>query len=316
MNKWQRIGTIAGITAGALATTHIINKVVFTTSVSLHVTDIDDRLTFRWRFGDISYTRTGSGSPLLLIHDLTSYSSTYEWNNVRDELAKNHTVYAIDLLGCGYSDKPEITHTAYLYVQLLSDFVTNVIGKRTDVVVTGDSSPSVIMACYNNDTLFNKIVLVNPVSLGDCSKNPGLRDKHFRFFMNLPVIGISIYNMFVSKESIIDICRTKLFYSENKIPNSIVNAFHETAHIGGFSAKHLFTSTHSHFMAVSVTHALSTINNSIFIISGDNAINADKTAKEYVSYNSSIETAVIARSKHLPQLERPVRFLNQLNVFI
>lgn len=315
MGKLQKSLTILGLSAGALITTHVINSVIFSTSVSLHVTDTEDRLTFHWRLGDISYTKQGQGSPLLLVHDTTTYSSTYEWSNVIESLSANHTVYAIDLLGCGYSDKPEITYTTYLYVQLLTDFITKIIGKRTDVIVTGASSPSVLMACYNNNTLFNKIILVNPIGVSEAEKTSSIKEKHLRVLLNLPVIGSTIYNMFSSKEAIKDFCKSKLFYNEN-IPNGIINAYHELSHMGGFNAKFLFTSLICKYFSVSLKKALLSIDNSITIISGENAINAAKIADEYVSINAAIETATIPRAKHLPQLERATRFVNKVKIYI
>ena len=78
---------------------------------------------YNWRFGKIYYTKQGTGSPVLLIHDLTIYSSAYEWEALVKQLEKNHTVYCIDLPGCGRSDKQHITYTNYLYVQAISDFI-------------------------------------------------------------------------------------------------------------------------------------------------------------------------------------------------
>ena len=43
-----------------------------------------------------------------LIHDLDPTASSYEWKAVTKKLAENHTVYAIDLLGCGRSEKPNM----------------------------------------------------------------------------------------------------------------------------------------------------------------------------------------------------------------
>ena len=80
------------------------------------------------------------------VHDLTVYSSAYEWNKIIDKLAENHTVYALDLLGCGRSEKPKITYTNYLYVQLISDFIKNVIHEKTDVVASGFSSSFTLLA--------------------------------------------------------------------------------------------------------------------------------------------------------------------------
>lgn len=316
MNKWQKFGIFAGVTATAVTITHIINRIIFSTSVSMGVTDTEERLSFRWKFGDISYIKKGTGNPVLLVHDLNSYSNSYEWSSIYNELAKTHTVYAIDLLGCGYSAKPAITHTAYLYVQLLEDFVKNVIGHRTDVVVTGDSVPLIIMSCYNNDSLFNNIVLVNPPSFESCCQVPGKKKNVFRMLLNAPIIGNTIYNMSMSKDALTETCMTKLFYSKSQVPNSIINALHETAHLGGFSARYLFASTRCRYTTVSIGKALSIINNSIYIIAGDNAANMKNIVKEYSEINPVIESVTIPRSKHLPQLERPVRFLNQLKIFL
>ena len=100
-----------------------------------------------WKHGRIYYTKTGSGAPLLLIHDLHPASSSYEWSRMMKKLEKTNTVYTIDLLGCGRSDKPNITYTNYLYVQLMNEFISNVINEKTDVIATGDSLSFVVMAC-------------------------------------------------------------------------------------------------------------------------------------------------------------------------
>ncbi len=55
---------------------------------------------FSWR-----YLRAGSGPPLLLVHGLLGYSWSWRFN-IR-ELAQNFTVYAPDLLGCGFSQRAD-----------------------------------------------------------------------------------------------------------------------------------------------------------------------------------------------------------------
>lgn len=66
-------------------------------------------------------------------------ASGYEWNAVENQLATEHTVYTIDLLGCGRSEKAEITYTNFVFVQLLCDFVKNVIHEETDIIASGFS---------------------------------------------------------------------------------------------------------------------------------------------------------------------------------
>ena len=52
----------------------------------------------------LAYRRTGSGEPVLLVHGITTWS--FLWDSVGDRLAATQDVVAIDLLGCGHSDKP------------------------------------------------------------------------------------------------------------------------------------------------------------------------------------------------------------------
>ena len=82
---------------------------------------------YTWKHGKIYYTKSGNGSPLLLIHDINSSASSEEWKKIIHRFEKNHTVYTLDLLGCGRSDKPAIEYTNYLYVQLLKDFIKDII---------------------------------------------------------------------------------------------------------------------------------------------------------------------------------------------
>jgi pimeloyl-ACP methyl ester carboxylesterase len=54
----------------------------------------------------LAYRRAGAGAPVLLVHGITTHS--FLWEGVLQRLAAGgrHDVVAVDLLGCGASDKP------------------------------------------------------------------------------------------------------------------------------------------------------------------------------------------------------------------
>ena len=54
----------------------------------------------RWR-----YLHAGSGPVLLLVHGFMGYS--FSWRFVMRELARHYSVYAVDLPGCGFSERNE-----------------------------------------------------------------------------------------------------------------------------------------------------------------------------------------------------------------
>ncbi|OIV90703.1 hypothetical protein TanjilG_15089 [Lupinus angustifolius] len=99
--------------------------------------------------------------PLLLVHGFGA--SIPHWRRNIKTLSQNYTVYAIDLLGFGASDKPpNFSYTMETWAQLILDFLDEVIQKPT--VLIGNSVGSlacVIAASDSNQTLVRGIVLLN-----------------------------------------------------------------------------------------------------------------------------------------------------------
>jgi pimeloyl-ACP methyl ester carboxylesterase len=53
----------------------------------------------------LHYLKGGSGEPLILVHGIGQ--SLYTWREVFELLCENYTVFALDLIGMGYSSRPE-----------------------------------------------------------------------------------------------------------------------------------------------------------------------------------------------------------------
>ena len=133
------------LTTASVAGLHAINKVINYTASLKNLTSSYSGNYYKWRYGNIFFTKHGNGQPLLLIHDLDPSSSSYEWTRMIKKLEKNHTVYTVDLPGCGHSDKPEMIYSNYLFVQFLHDFVKDVIKETPSVAATGSSGSFTIM---------------------------------------------------------------------------------------------------------------------------------------------------------------------------
>ncbi len=302
---------IAGTTVGIM---HVVNRLVYYISTMDNLLFNKDEKFYDWRFGRIFYTKQGSGSPILLIHDLNVCSSVYEWNKVVGELSKTNTVYTLDLLGCGSSQKPNLTYTNYLYVQLITDFIKHIIGEHTDVIATGESGTFVLMACANDNTLINKVMLVNPGDLVSLAKIPTKRTKLLRHIINTPVIGTFIYNVKVNKRTIEEDYRNQYYYNQNNIEEkSIMTAF-EASHKYNTHSKYLYASIKSRYTNANVMHCLKNINNSIFIVVGNANPENALTANQYQNQLPSIEIAEIEGTKHLPQMESPEDFIEQVKI--
>lgn len=310
----KKFKNIVLFTSLSVFSIHLLNK--FLTFKATIRDSLKSELGFfyEWRFGKIYYTKQGSGSPLLLIHDLTTGSSSYEWNEVIKSLAKKHTVYTIDLLGCGRSDKPNLTYTNFLYVQLISDFVQNIIGHKTDVMVTGDSAPLVITACGNNKNLFNKIILINPMSLYRLNEIPSKRTKLLKLLIETPILGTLLYNLYAMKNNVENKFIETYYFNPFKVSQTYIDTYYESSNLG--NAKYLFASLKGRYTNINILHSLKNINHSIYIIGGSDEADIQTTIDNYSYYNPSIEAYTMKKTKHLPQLEAPEELLEQVEIFL
>lgn len=310
-NTLVSLAVLSGITAGTIYT---INKSISIISNTQAVLSNPNGLRYEWRFGNIFYTKQGEGKPILLIHDLTCGSSDLEWKLIVKNYAKNHTVYTIDLLGCGRSDKPTITYTNFMYVQLITDFIKNIIGHRTDVVATGSSSSIVLMACYNDNSLFDKIMLINPAYIETASYSK-INTKLSKLLLEMPLIGTLIFNMNNTRQTYRNLFQNKYFYNPFAVKNSDIKNYYDAAHYGKTSSKYLFASMDAGYTGINTSRALKDINNSIYILSGEFDEDSREIAADYHDLNPSIEISVINKTKHLPQLENPNSVLNAMSIF-
>lgn len=302
----------------ALATgiIYVINRLVFATAVLKNLLKSSADNYYNWRFGKVYYKKKGHGSPVLLIHDLTVYSSAYEWNKVVNELAEAHTVYAIDLLGCGRSEKPRITYTNYLYVQLIADFIKNIIGEKTDVIASGYSGSFTVLASYTNPEFINKIVLINPPSLASLNKVPSKRSKLYKFILEFPIFGTLIYNIKTCQSNIQLLFTEKYLYNPFSVTPEMVDTYYEAAHKSLSNSKFLLSSLVAGYTNNNITHALREINQSVTILYCEGETDSEKIAESYTTYNPAIESCMLKHAKHLPQLEIPEKILEILNIYL
>lgn len=312
----RRSKTIITLAAITTTTIHMINKIKYAMYAEKNYLSEDKNFYYEWRFGKICYTKTGKGNPVLLIHDLSVGSSGYEFKKITAALAENHEVYTIDLLGYGTSDKPNMTYTNFLYVQLITDFIKNVIGKKTNVITSGDSSSIAVMVAHNDPGVISNLIFINPENLYHCNQIPSKQTKVLKFLIEIPVFGTFIFNLFTTKAVFENTFENKYFENSSYIEEEDILSYLEASHKKGYSDKYSYASYISNYMNTNIVHALKEINNSIFIIAGANKGESETIVENYIYYNNSIETVYIKNTKQLPHLERPEEVLEQIDTFL
>lgn len=315
--SWKKnLGILTCFIGTAVGTMHIINRVFTYIATADNRLDINSFEYYDWRFGRIAYKKKGVGSPVLLVHNFDVCSSMNEWKNIESELAKTNTVYSLDLLGCGCSDRPILTYTNFLYVQLINDFIKNIIGKKTDVIVSGNSASFVLMACANDETIINRIIMVNPQNLASLAKVPTKRSTLVKYLLYTPIIGTFIYNMKVNKRTIYQKFYSDCYYDVNRINEKDILTCFESSHKDKTRSRYLYACQQSRYTNANILFCLGRLNNSIFVISGNGNPENALVAEQYQNYLPSIEIVGINNTKELPHVEKADEFLDQVHVLL
>ena len=314
MKPSNKLITALLLSSGAAAGIAAINKYIKVSAVSKNLLQQPNPHCYRWRFGNIYYTKEGTGKPLLLLHDLNYFSSGCEWESLIPTLKKHYTVYTVDLLGCGRSEKPNLTYTNFLYVQLLSDFIQSEIVRRTSVIATGASAPLVIMTCGYRSDLFDQLLFINPESFASCSQIPGKYSKLYKWILDAPILGTLLYHFASTKKNLEQLFQTEYFYNPYSVKPSWIEKYYESAHLGDFP-KAVYSSIQCNYTKCSISRTLEQINNSIYILTGEEKANAQGIVKEYLECNPAIESGTIPKTRHLPQLEKPEEVCRIIDMF-
>lgn len=304
MHKSKSLFKISALAAIVL---HGINKIIDSTATTSNKKP--EGKFYHWKHGDIYYKKTGQGEPILLIHDLNVFSSNYEWSRLTESLAENNTVYSIDIIGCGKSDKPEITYTNFFYVQMITDFVKDVINSKTKVAATGLSGSFVLMANSIHNELFSDIILINPNPISSLKKTPDDRSKILLSLFNIPVIGKSAYYIATNRPNTEYYLTEKCFYNPFILNESTIKAYYNAAHTSFGKGKFLLASLEGNYINIDISKALKNTTNKLTLIIGDHHEKKTDIEKSYTKLNPDVDVKIISNTKCIPQLEEPEEIL-------
>lgn len=304
------------LTTAAVGSIYAFNRFIAETSASKKLLTDGNGSYYNWKFGKVFYTKKGNGTPLLLIHDTDVSSSSFEWYKLIKKLEKNHTVYTIDLIGCGRSDKPALTYTNYLYVQLIVSFVHDVIGTSTDVIASQYSSTFTLMANQLDAELFDHIILINPPSIKNIQGTITTANKIMKDIMELPLIGTFVYNLTHKRSDIDTAFRQRYYKKPQLILGKLEDIYYEAAHSNNGNGKYLYASQISNYMNVHMDHVIRKLEKPVHLVASQDLKSNISTMDSYRHLNSSIEIHYLSGCKLLPQLEIPEKLLSIVNAIL
>lgn len=108
----------------------------------------------------IAYVRDGLGEPILLIHGITTYS--FIWRKIIPLLTHKYEVIALDLLGCGESDKPlDVDYSINNQAEIIAKFIAELKLEKVHLVAhdIGGGIAQILTVKY--PSLIRDVTLIN-----------------------------------------------------------------------------------------------------------------------------------------------------------
>ena len=315
MSKNHTFRKIVVATALIGTAMYIANEYIMKIATSKDLLKKDNGEYYSFKYGKVFYKVSGEGKPILLIHDINESSSSMEWCYLEKELSKTNKVYTIDLLGCGRSDKPKLNYNSFLYVQLINDFIRDVIGEPTDIIATGKSVSPVIMSTKLHEEAVDRIILINPADLVELGDIPDRFAKLKKAVITCPIIGTFIYHMLHTSDSIFNTFINDYYSDSNADFSEVCDYYYESAHKDKSGSKYLYASLQGGSLNMNINHGLKVLDKDIIIISGEDYYESDYVPEEYAELNENIECISIMNASYLPQLETPEKVLDIINEY-
>lgn len=266
---------------------------------------------FPWKHGRVFYKVSGlqnAGPPLVFVHGIGAGSSSFMWRKNFDDLARDFPVYALDLLGFGFSDKPPTaSYSADLYVDLITDFIREVSGYPANVVASSLGAAYAIRVADEHPELISSLVLSAATGADALNRRPGMAGAAFYGLLQSPVLGTSFYNVMASERSIRDYARDNLFYDHKRVTDRFVTNLYATSHQQG--AQHAIAAFLSGYLNTDTRAPFARLTQPTVLVWGkqDQTLPVEK-GESLQALNPRARLEVFDYCRMLPEQEHPEKF--------
>ena len=271
---------------------------------------------FAWKYGQIFYKEAGGPSaglansdlPIIFIHGIGAGVSSFMWRKNFDDLAKDFRVFAFDLLGFGFSDKPPAApYSADLYVELISDFIREVAGGRANVIASSLGASYAVRVADEHPELINAMILNAPAGYDTMNTRPGMTGAAFYGLLQSPVLGTSFYNVMASERSIRDYARHTLFYDYRRVTDRLVAHLYATSHQPG--AQHAIAAFMSGYLNCDMSAAFARLVQPMVLVWGKQDVSTPVSkAISLIDLNPRARLEVFDFCRVMPEQEHPEQF--------
>jgi pimeloyl-ACP methyl ester carboxylesterase len=172
------------------------------------------------------YLKAGAGPALLLIHGLLGYS--FSWRFCIPSLAQHATVYAIDLLGTGFSDRPADLDCSFkASAQRVLQFMDKIGLAACNLLGTSHGGAVAMLAASLAPDRIGKLILVDPV-------NPwSAHGRRLTVLLSNPLIAPLFTTLAPHVQSLHEFYHRRMFGDPRRIPPDSLEGYRKPLRMPG-----------------------------------------------------------------------------------
>ena len=273
---------------------------------------------YAWRGApgaDVVFHRLGEGPPLVFLHSFGPGHDASQWHRAAELLADDYTVIVPDLLGWGESDRPAVHYDDELYLQLIEDFLIDVVRRRPVVVASGLAAAYAVQLVADAPDLVSALALVGPQGVDDHADEPDLKDALVHRFLRLPIFGTAAMNAATSRGAVENHLKSELYASSDRVDAALIERHYRSCHQSG--ARHALAAHLAGYLNHDVERELRRVEVPVWLAWGREArISPVELAERWQQGLPHSTLEVFDWCGSLPHAETPGLFARRLRAFL
>ncbi len=181
-------------------------------------------LTYTWRDYHIFYECSGEGAPVVLLHGFGAGSSGFQWRRNVPVLSQHYTVYNLDLLGWGRSDRPRLEYNPDLYRTFIGDFLHEVVGSPCVLVGSFQTAAYALAVAAHQPDRVHALVLQTPTGLNYLRRQRPVGQAFYKLFYYTPLGGF-LYGQIAGRNSVRSFMRQRMYTQPDRVDETMVEGF-------------------------------------------------------------------------------------------
>jgi pimeloyl-ACP methyl ester carboxylesterase len=161
-----------------------------------------ERRWYTWRGWRVAYVVRGQGAPVVFVHSIHAAAWSAEWRRTLPALEAQHCCYALDLLGFGASDRPPLHYSSGLYLELIHDFLRDVVGEPATLVGSSLGGTYAVAVGHRHPELVRGVCAIGPAGVTRLVKQGGAPFNLIETLFRAPLVGAALFKALVSRPSI------------------------------------------------------------------------------------------------------------------